>query len=215
MRQIKLLQIATSMLFCIAICGCAHSDSRIAMPNAALSSATDLVRPATPIELITNLKAALDANMLVRDDTYSEDSLKTLTGGNDFRWDSDSRMLKMVYISNFPASYSKPGTLAPHKIYCSFQRLDGYDQGQIIIEDLIRSVPLSELLHLFGNSYAVGNAHAGEREDPIPLDPQTNANGNKVFDYEFSHLDVTTNIRVTSAGDGSVETISMTQRGKK
>jgi hypothetical protein len=170
--------------------------------------------PEAPADLVANLGAAVNGGMLANADTFSEPALTSLLGGDVFNWIANRPNLKMANIGHFPESYSAAARDAHYTIFVMLQVIDGQNQGQVIIDKLDPSIRIATLLNLFGKGYSSADAHAQEHEHPTLLNPRTSPDGNKDFDYEFSRDQVKTSMRFTTRGDGAVEIVSITQRGR-
>ncbi len=89
------------------------ADTRGAQSTAVLKDSlapakevSDMVKkPATPMELLENIKFALDRDLLLSGDFYTEENLKQFTGGNKVReaYDKKDKRNKWYGISDFGA----------------------------------------------------------------------------------------------------------------
>lgn len=71
-------------------------QTNVTQPKFNQLSTKDLVKmvkmPTTPIELLKNLQFALNSEMLLREDFYTEENLRKLTGGTKFGWHSTGKV---------------------------------------------------------------------------------------------------------------------------
>jgi len=223
-RRTLVRAVALPWLLCGVWMGCAWSRAPVEAPASTASSrdgsaqatlpAEAIRRPESPRDLVANLHGAVSAGLLADTSTFEEQALTNLLGGDSFNWIARRPDLRMVNIGHFPEAFSAAAHEPHYTIYASLQVVDRETQGQVIIEKLDPSIRIATLLDLFGDGYTSADAHAQEHAHPTLLNPRTSPDGNKVFDYEYSRGRVKTSMRFTTDGDGTVESISITQRGK-
>jgi hypothetical protein len=154
-------------------------------------------RPTTAIEALRNLKFALDHDLFLRDDFYSDDNLRKFFAAGKISWELFRPTLTT-------------GTSPSLDIYLMLGRFDekgnfadnGRKRGGGNID---RNLTADLVIEVFGRPMRITNPYAAESPvHPTPVMPKTHALGNLFIEYSFDHPAATALFGCRFNGDGTV-----------
>lgn len=157
-------------------------------------------RPTTAIEAWRNFKFALDNDLFLREDFYTDESLKMFFAATQISWQENlptrtTGRLLSPYLEIFliRGAFDEKGNADVNA-----RRRGGGTIGADATADLITAV--------FGKPMKVTNPYAAESpEHPTALMRKTHEFGNLSIEYHFEHPSTTASLRCLFNGDGTVK----------
>ena len=156
-------------------------------------------RPTTAIEAWRNLKFALDNDLFLRDDFYTDENLKKFFAATQISWQENlptrtTGRLLSPYLEIFliRGTFDEKGN-----VDVNARRRGGGTIGTDATADLVIAV--------FGKPMKVTNPYAAEGpEHPTALMRKTHEFGNLSIEYHFDHARTTASLRCLFIGNGTV-----------
>jgi hypothetical protein len=173
-------------------------------------------KPTTPMELLKNIKFALDHELLLRDDFYTDENLMRFLGGSRVEWVDNRPGLRRVEVRNlgnlFEMSSSWPGMGISAVLLTTDEKNRGYVEGGSRLKGRIGIYPLGDsrmtieaVESVFGKPTEVYNPYAGEKPPyGTKLGPKTHPLGHMAFKYRFDHPTSKVIVGFDSGGSGKV-----------
>jgi len=176
-------------------------------------------RPSTVLELLTNLKVALDQNLLLREDFYTQENLKKISGGDKVFWIGKTPTRQQAGITEFG------GMLRPVRVGNNTFEGVSYSVGR----DVLDSEKIQANAHL---SFMASNPDVTfeQIEDvfgkgwqrfpffPPPtgrkFEPPTHPPGNDRIRYDFDSGHVGRSIVMEFHEDGTLYNITFSEETK-
>lgn len=160
---------------------------------------TTVNRPTTAIEAWRNLKFALDNDLFLREDFYTDENLKKFFAATQISWQEKlpTRMTGTLFSPYLEISLIR-GTLDENwKEDANGKRRGGGGVTTNVTADLITAV--------FGKPMKVTNPYAAEgSEHPTAVSPKTHEFGNLSIEYSFDRPKTTASFRCRFNGGGTV-----------
>jgi hypothetical protein len=162
-------------------------------------SLTTVNRPTTAIEAWRNLKFALDNDLFLREDFYTDENLKKFFAATQISWRENlptrtTGRLFSPYLEIFliRGTFDEKGNADVNA-----RRRGGGTIGTDATADLVIAV--------FGKPMKVTNPYGAEApEHPTALTPKTHEFGNLSIEYNFDHARTTASLRCLFTGSGTV-----------
>jgi hypothetical protein len=154
-------------------------------------------RPATAIEALRNLKFALDHDLFLRDDFYSDDNLRKFFAAGKISWEPLRPTLTTgtspsLDVFLFRGRFDEKGNFADNG-----RKRGGGNVGRGLNADMV--------IEVFGRPVNIANPYAAESPvHPTPVMPKTHALGNLLVEYGFDHPAATASFGCRFNGDGTV-----------
>jgi hypothetical protein len=157
-------------------------------------------RPTTAIEAWRNLKFALDNDLFLRDDFYSDENLKKFFATAQISWRENlpTRTTGTLFSPYFEIFLIRGTIDEKGNADVNARRRGGGTIGTDATADLVIAV--------FGKPMKVTNPYAAESpEHPTALTRKTHEFGNLSIEYSFDHARTTASLRCLFNGNGTVK----------
>ena len=175
-------------------------------------------KPTSPKELLKNLKFAIENELLVRDDFYTDENLKKLFGGNRVKWLDNKKNNKSAVILNFIGLFENAEKYRGDGVEVYWEKLDSNkaisDTGKAHVRVNISTFGDSRFRaevveKVFGTKMQVKNLY--KDNDPTPLSQGNHRHGNKGMHYTFSSPTMKSLFVSVVNGDGSIDRCTLHQ----
>jgi hypothetical protein len=163
-------------------------------------STATIDRPTTAVEVWRNLKFALDNDLFLRDEFYTDENLRRFFAATQITWQENlptrtSGRLFSPYLDIFliRGTFDEKGNDAANG-----KKRGGGTISADVTADLV--------IEVFGKPMKVTNPYAEEGpEHPSALMPKTHHLGNLSIEYSFDHQRTTASLSCRFNGDGTVK----------
>jgi hypothetical protein len=162
-------------------------------------SMTTVNRPTTAIEAWRNLKFALDNDLFLHDDFYTDENLKKFFAATQISWQENlpTRTTGFLLSPYLEISLIRGTFDDEWKVDANGKRRGGGTVTTDVTADLITAV--------FGKPMKVTNPYAEERPPHFtPLMRKTHDLGNLSIEYHFNRTKTTASLSCLFNGDGTV-----------
>lgn len=156
-------------------------------------------RPATTIEVLRNLKFALEHDLFLHADFYADENLKKVFAATNISWDEVSPMRTSGRMfATFGAFFLIRGKVDGQ----GREALDGKMYGSGIIA---ANWNAPAVIAAFGKPAKITNPYAAENPvHPTPVMPKTHELGNLAIEYRFESSKAVASFYCLFNGDGTV-----------
>ena len=161
---------------------------------------TTVNRPTTAIEAWRNLKFALDNDLFLREDFYTDENLKKFFAATQISWQENhpTRTTGFLLSPYLEISLIRGTFDDEWKVDANGKRRGGGTVTTDATADLITAV--------FGKPMKVTNPYAEERPPHFtPLIRKTHQFGNQLIEYHFDHARTAASLSFLFNGDGTVK----------
>ena len=158
-------------------------------------------RPTTTIQVLRNFKFALDNDLFLRDDFYTNENLGMFFAANKVSWYETTP----VRASGFVYTQYSVGFWLIHGVMDEKGNVaaDGKKRGWGTIN---AAVTADSIIALFGKPAKITDPYATDNwRHPTPLIEKTHELGNLTIEYKFDHPSATASLNCTFHGDGTVK----------
>ena len=179
-------------------------------------------KPTNPTKLLQNIKYAIDNELLIREDFYTDDNLKKLYGGERVVWKKNEPVYKLVRVVELGGIFERAKKLQNIGVGIGWQKLDSKgvvsDSGQIhgrisILNPEDPHFNVDEVIGVFGAKMQIVNPYE-KNTQPVPLLATTHKLGNKELTYTMDGLTSKTIITFLIDGDGKINHSKFIQEEK-
>lgn len=179
-------------------------------------------KPTNPTELLKNIKYAIDNELLIREDFYTDDNLKKLYGGERVVWKKNEPVDKLVRVVELGGIFERAKKLQNIGIGMTRQKLDDkrvVNNNGKLLGNVGFSNPedprfnVDEVMGVFGAKMQIVNPYE-KNTQPVPLLATTHKLGNKELTYKNYGQTSKTIITFLVRGDGTVKFSEFIQEEK-
>lgn len=166
-------------------------------------------RPTTALEVLRNFKLALDNDLFLRDDFYTDENLGKFFAANQVSWieATPARTFGNVY-SQYAAFFLIRGTID--------------DKGDVVANGKKRgggainvAITAEAIIELFGQPMKISNPYAADTAGhSTPLSKNTHKLGNLAIEYKFDRPNSTASVNCRFNGDGTLDSCGFESREK-
>lgn len=156
-------------------------------------------RPTTTIEVLRNFKFALDNDLFLRDEFYTDENLEKFFAASKISWDEVHPLRRIGRVSSLHLDiFLFHGTVDAE----GNEAVNGRKQGAGVIN---ASLTADSVIEVFGKPMKVTNPYAAESTThPSALMPKTHELGNLAIEYKFDRPRTTASLFCIFHGDGTV-----------
>jgi hypothetical protein len=189
-------------MFFMALIIAQTQSARCAEPGGASEKLMATIeRPTTTIQVLQNFKFALDNDLFLRDDFYTDENLGKFFAANKVFWYE----MTPARTSGFVYTQYSVGFSLIHGV------MD--EKGNVIANGKKRgggtinaAVTADSIIELFGKPMKITDPYATDNSrHPTPLIEKTHELGNLAIEYRFDRPSSTASLNCTFHGDGTVK----------
>jgi hypothetical protein len=208
--------VLTATALSVALGGDSQQQTSDENSNAGVVSAKELYamvkKPTTPVELLKNIKFALDHELLLREDFYTDGTLKQFIGGTRVEWPYNRPTSKSAKVSGlgdlYQATRGAPRMGIDVRLYPAEEdgKIEDHRKiGAAITVQMGRGLTVEDVEGVLGVPTKVSDRHGGiPGPHPEPGQPKTHPFGNTVIVYPLDKPTSKGRITFTIDGDGTV-----------
>jgi hypothetical protein len=223
--KVRLIAISLSCAFALLLFQSGHADAapkKGAKKEAAKPATTvahAVAKPATPTDLLRNLKFALDHHLLLTDTFYEEKNLQRFFGNERARWYKLPRpFIRSGKLQGFGGVFAPSGEgMAVDVLYKYIVQGTQEKRRAMIGLDVARDARATAeaVVSVFGTEGHVVDPAAQDAPGRArALTPGNHPMGNKVLSYAFDGPASKGSLNVMINGDGSVANLIVTEEEK-
>ncbi|MDB5803118.1 MAG: hypothetical protein JWN73_440 [Betaproteobacteria bacterium] len=197
----------------------ASKDAKKEARPAAKDAYAGVVKPVAPVDLLRNLKFALDHHLLLTDSFYEEKNLQRFFGNERTRWYRLPRpFIRSGKLQGFGGVFAPSGDgMAVDVLYKYIVQGTQEKRRAMIGLDVVRDARATAetVVSVFGiEGHVVDPAAQDAPGRAQPLTPGNHPVGNKVLSYDFDGSASKGSLNVMINGDGSIANIIVTEEEK-
>jgi hypothetical protein len=173
-------------------------------------------KPTTPIEVLKNIKFAVDHELLIREDFYTDENLKRFIGGTRVKWGTNKPTSKSAVVYGLDDIYEGvrgfPGMGIDVRMDTVDETGKSADHGRIragIVVQMGRGLMVEDVERVLGPPNQVSDAYRGGGDggihsEPMFVLPKTHPLGNTGLEYPFNNPASKAKFAFLIDGDGTV-----------
>ena len=178
-----------------------------------------VARPATPVELLRNLKFALDHHLLLTDSFYEERNLQRFFGNQHASWYKLPRpFIRSGKLQGFAGVFEPAGNAMAVDVLYKYVVQGAQEKRRAMIGmDVARDprATAESVVSVFGiEGHVVDPATQGTPGRPLALTPGEHPVGNKVLSYDFDGPASKGTLNIMINGDGTIANIIAVEEQK-